>query len=659
MWSMWPECAIGIACGYTVGVDIDVLDGELSLRIDALAREMLGDTPLVRIGLPPKRLLVYRAEVPFPKRSRKPVEILGRGSQFVARSIHPDTGQPYTWPEEQPEDVDVSRLPLVTQEQCLAFLDAAYDLVPPELRPQTIIGNAPTGAVTAGDPRGTRAAIESALRYLPNNDMDRDSWVKIGHAIKGALGEEGRDIWLNWSRQSSKSGKSGTPDTPERKWHGFRPSSIGAGTIYYLASREGWMPPADIILNAGVAEAVEAMKGERHPAQGILDQIKALRATSKSTDVPAPRTDKITLNLLAGRPIPERQWIVPHWVPVGQVTLLYADGGVGKSMLALQLMIASAKARAWCGLPTAQCSSVGLFSEDEMDEVHRRASAIAAHEGIPLADLWEATVMSGVGRDNTLVNVSRDGVVTITERWHEFRDEVLSTGSRLAVIDTAATSLNGSENDRTTVTKFVGAVLANLAQEIGGAVLLLAHPSRSGKGDAKGGGGEMDSGSTAWNASARSRISLEVPWDKDTKQPLINRREMVLRKANYAKSGQRCQLGMTDTGVFMPMVSIGGVKAAGGVDMEIAAAKPAVMNALQLLANRGFRVSDSKRSEYHIYDQMLKLGLAGSVNRVIADRALAELMRDGLAEMVPTGPPSKPAPTIRPANLRHDGSAMH
>ena len=135
-WSMWPECAIGIACGYTVGVDIDVLDGDLALRIDSLAREMLGDTPLVRIGLPPKRLLVYRAEVPFPKRSRKPVEILGRGSQFVARSIHPDTGQPYTWPEEQPEDVDVSRLPLVTQEQCLAFLDAAYDLVPMELRPQ-------------------------------------------------------------------------------------------------------------------------------------------------------------------------------------------------------------------------------------------------------------------------------------------------------------------------------------------------------------------------------------------------------------------------------------------------------------------------------------------------------------------------------------------
>src|SRR5215212_303003 len=49
-WSAWPECAIGIACGNVVAIDIDVLDPTLADKIEASARECLGDTPAVRIG---------------------------------------------------------------------------------------------------------------------------------------------------------------------------------------------------------------------------------------------------------------------------------------------------------------------------------------------------------------------------------------------------------------------------------------------------------------------------------------------------------------------------------------------------------------------------------------------------------------------------------
>ena len=35
------------------------------MEIEALAKRMLGDTPAVRIGHAPKRLLVYRAVQPF------------------------------------------------------------------------------------------------------------------------------------------------------------------------------------------------------------------------------------------------------------------------------------------------------------------------------------------------------------------------------------------------------------------------------------------------------------------------------------------------------------------------------------------------------------------------------------------------------------------
>jgi hypothetical protein len=106
IWSDWPESGIGIAAGRVIGIDIDVLDGEIAAKIEGLAKRMLGDTsaPPVRVGRAPKRLLVYRAaaalcrlQVPRPSKcwawasSSSPTastRILGR----------PMTGRWRVWP---------------------------------------------------------------------------------------------------------------------------------------------------------------------------------------------------------------------------------------------------------------------------------------------------------------------------------------------------------------------------------------------------------------------------------------------------------------------------------------------------------------------------------------------------------------------------------
>ena len=79
VWSTWPDAAIGLAGGRVVGIDIDVLDAELAHRLERLARDHLGDTPLLRIGRAPKRLLVYRADEPFSGPKRSPLEVLAAG----------------------------------------------------------------------------------------------------------------------------------------------------------------------------------------------------------------------------------------------------------------------------------------------------------------------------------------------------------------------------------------------------------------------------------------------------------------------------------------------------------------------------------------------------------------------------------------------------
>lgn len=221
IWRHWPDCGIGIACGNVVALDIDILDAALAIALTDLANEMLGDANCIRIGKAPKRLLVYRTEMPFAGRKRHPIEVLARGQQFVAHAIHPGTGRPYEWPEDSLLDVPLTSLPAVTETQVLAWLGRAHGMIPTEMKPRTLIGDMPPGGTWHGpsDPRGTYAAVQSALEFIPNEDLDGTSWITIGNAIKAALGDEGKELWCAWSRQASKSGAPGAATRPNAAGH--------------------------------------------------------------------------------------------------------------------------------------------------------------------------------------------------------------------------------------------------------------------------------------------------------------------------------------------------------------------------------------------------------------------------------------------------------
>jgi hypothetical protein len=291
IWRRWPGCGVGIATGAVVGIDIDILDGALAIQIAELATSMLGDTPCLRIGRAPKRLLVYRASTPFAGRKRHPLELLARGQQFVAYAVHPDTGRPYEWPEDSLVETPLSRLPVADEVSCAAFLDAAWQLVPDEVRVNSILADAPTSTWRGpSDPKGTRDAIAAALAWLPNDDLPGNEWITVGAAIKAAIGEEGRDLWLDWSRRSGKSGQSGRSDTPERRWALLRPHSVGAGKIYWLAEQRGWVPDPALTLNGTAAEQA----AQPHPAAGLLAKV----AVAPLPIAPPPKPYRVPPELL-------------------------------------------------------------------------------------------------------------------------------------------------------------------------------------------------------------------------------------------------------------------------------------------------------------------------------------------------------------------------
>lgn len=268
IWGNWPEAGIGIAAGRVIGIDIDILDSPtIALEIEALAKRMLGDTPAVRIGHAPKRLLVYRAVQPFSGFKYPPIEVLGVGQQFIAYGIHPDTGKPYDWPVSTLADLSPDDLPGITEAQAREFAKEAYRLIPAELRPKTLgVGlRAPMECANLPEQRGTYEAVEDALSHIVNADLDYDSWVRIGMAIKGALGDEGWPLFEAWSESSQKN----DPKTTARSWRSFAPQRIGAGTIYKLALDNGWEPDAEMQLNG------EIVMNGHHPAREFLQALQA------------------------------------------------------------------------------------------------------------------------------------------------------------------------------------------------------------------------------------------------------------------------------------------------------------------------------------------------------------------------------------------------
>src|SRR6266567_1869462 len=83
---------------------------------------------------------------------------------------------------------------------------------------------------------------------------------------------------------------------------------------------------------------------------------------------PAASLEYVVASSLAGREPSERPWLVRDWIPRRQVTLLSGDGGVGKSIIAMQLMVATASGAPWLGLSTTPGASFGVFAEDDESE---------------------------------------------------------------------------------------------------------------------------------------------------------------------------------------------------------------------------------------------------------------------------------------------------
>ncbi len=233
----YADNGVGILSSRSPGVDMDCQDPDLVESLRAFTIKLLGPT-IERVGLPPKTLLVYRADMQFPKvnssvfidgmgRTAK-LEVLGDGQQFVALHVHPDTKKPYRWKGKKGvHDTPLMSLPEITLEDAEAIRDEFERLCRergwPEKKTISRIG----GNLDRNDPfihdapkvtDLSDAEIRAKLLLVPNAD-EYETWLQIGMALYHQYdgSQDGLDLWHEWSSTV------GNYDSKvlDSKWGGF------------------------------------------------------------------------------------------------------------------------------------------------------------------------------------------------------------------------------------------------------------------------------------------------------------------------------------------------------------------------------------------------------------------------------------------------------
>ena len=354
-------------------------------------------------------------------------------------------------------------------------------------------------------------------------------------------------------------------------------------------------------------------------------------AASKQDD--SPKTlPFINVAAWQNAPAPEREWVVRNRVPLRNVTLLSGEGGVGKSILALHCAASTALGRDWLGTMPEPGAVLVVCCEDDEHELHRRLDRIAEHSGTDFTELSKNThLISLAGDDAIMATPEKSGLIVPTTLFKQVRQAIYDIRPRLIVIDNSADVYAGNENDRAQVRQFI-TLLRGPTIDVGAGLILTSHPSLTGISTGTG-----LSGSTAWNASVRSRLYFKRATTAKDEEPDPDLRVLEVMKSNYGPVGEAITLRWKD-GLFLP------VNGTGGLD-KLAAEQRSDEVFLTLLAqfeSQGRNVSDKPTAPSYAPAMFCKEQAAKGIPKAALADAMRRLFASNQIHVGHYGRPSRP-----------------
>lgn len=140
-----------------------------------------------------------------------------------------------------------------------------------------------------------------ALRYV--DPHDRDTWIRMGMAVKAGLGEEGFTPWDEWSQQA----ESYNPRDARSAWNSFKGGSINFGSLIHEAKQRGFQPARQ----SSPPSAAEIERRKREQAERNAKTDAELRQKRDATALQAQEIWKVC-KAVESHPYTTRKGINPQ-----------------------------------------------------------------------------------------------------------------------------------------------------------------------------------------------------------------------------------------------------------------------------------------------------------------------------------------------------------
>jgi RecA-family ATPase len=511
------------------------------------------------------------------------------------------------------------------------------DAPPPYPAPQALLDHcSPVERTTTQSLPGNldKGDVADLLDWLSERDgFDAyEDWLSCGMSLKLAFGDDGLDLWARTHNETV------TPDVIATKWDSFaserRGNSVTLNSFFDRAHKLGWkgsVRPSVASMFGGVAQLAAAAGEPGMPAVESPPMAPAYPLPQERSTAPGVsnelRSRRISAATLKGKTAPDREWLVRDLIPARNVTLLFGDGGTGKSLWAMQLGAAVVTGKLIFGHLVQQGRVEFISAEDSQDELHRRLIDIARENtttldelaGLHLTSLAEADALLAVAEDN------RGGTLVATPLYYELESMIAESRPKLVVLDTLADVFGGNEIIRSQARQFIG-MLRRLCLQYDCTIVVLAHPSLSG----------MDrgtSGSTAWSNSVRSRLLFRRVHEKDGREADEDARILEVCKSNYGRVGLQIPMKWR-AGAF--------VSAGCGGDPMVTAAKAdqVFLELLEKARSQNIEVHFKTGRGYAPGEFKADASKQGVSKGELA-AAMKRLLDDGKIVNAPFGPPSR------------------
>ena len=505
------DASIGITTGDVVAIDIDCYDKHVTNAIVKFCDQHIG-RGLRRIGKAPKALLVFRTGENLKKSvsakysdnegNTNCIEVLGKGQQFVAFGIHPDTQEKYLWPKTCPYVTPVNALPTINAEQ----INSLFEYFDTNCVPNDWMRTGDGSSANSSLPEAANGVLsmehmkstldlsdESINRHLDRvSAEDYSQWILVGQALHHQFNSnsDGLEKWDLWS---SKAANYKDWEECRDKWETFETIHDG-GTVTFATV-------IDLSKKTSAAEQLDE----------AVDQANTLVFR------PVGKIDASSL--------PVREWVLGHRLMKGYITAMFAPGGVSKSMFSLLSAVSVASGKPYTGETVHRKGKVWVINnEDDEPEQLRRLAGIVKHHKVDDSVLDNISLSCGYGNPYVTSTVDKEGNVVHHPNAEKIISEAKANNVNYIIIDPFISTHQSDENDNNSIQKVVD-VLKHVAKEANVAIELVHHTRKATGGtNSEDHAGNADAGRGASSLKDACRViaTLARISQKNAKDQLID-----------------------------------------------------------------------------------------------------------------------------------------